>query len=185
MPRPLQPSTYICQEAVQALDGLPGNPWDVLTAGEFLEALGVDDPMLANRWLYRRAPKTPPFEPQGRWCVGRGAPRVIRKDRAIAWATSQGADIPAAECWPLAAASLADLGWPGLRSAAEVQETVSFLLLHRLIVLRYPLRCPAQIGSLYVSNAPAMIDEPAGVYSYPAKTRHSEAHRSRCIANGR
>lgn len=148
-PRSLTPPSLIRADTVDRLSSLPRRAWDVVTAAEFLDALGVDDPMLANRWLYRRSTGTPPFEPVGRWRVGPGAPRVIRKDRAIVWAETGGASPPARECWPIAAGDLAELGWPGLSSAEEVQQILSLLLHHGIVEFATPPKLVIDIDNLY------------------------------------
>ena len=105
--------------------------------------------MLANRWIYRRADGTPPFEEQGKWRVSEGAPRVIRKDRAVAWAETGGQCLPARECWTYAADDLAELGWPGLAGPDEVQEVLEFLLSQGVLEFKTPPKRWSELGRLY------------------------------------
>ena len=148
--RPFTPTSFIDPNSVEALAALPVRAWDVVTASEFLSALGIEDKMLANRWLYRCAQGTPPFEPPKIWRTGRGAPRVIRKDRAIAWAATAGGDVPARACWPYAAKELEALGWPELSGPDAVQAVVSFLLREDIVQLATAPRELAHIDRLYV-----------------------------------
>ena len=138
--RTFAPATFIQPDTLAKVAALPILPWEVMTAREFLETLGVQDRMLANRWLYRSALGTPPFEPPNRWAVGPGAPRVIRKDRALAWAETAGCALSGRDCWPYAAKALAALGWPGLESPDAVLGILSFLLRHGVIQLSTPLK---------------------------------------------
>lgn len=149
--RPFMPASYIGPDTEASLLSLPIYPWDVLPAPAFLAALGVGDRMLVNRWLYRGADQTPPFEPQGRWAVGQGAPRVIRKDRAVAWARSGGKAFSGRDCWPLAAEALNEIGWPALAGPEQVQSTLDFLLTAGIIPLAIPPRHRAELAQLYVS----------------------------------
>ena len=147
--RTFHPRSFIGPNASGALAELPLHAWDVMPAAQFLEALGVTDKMLVNRWFYRRVEGTPPFEPVGRWRSGPGSPRVIRKDKALAWVKASGT-VTNTDCWPYAAADLALLGWPDLQGPEAVQEILSFLLGGGII---QPAALPAQrttIDQLYV-----------------------------------
>jgi hypothetical protein len=147
-PRTFHPRSFIKPDTVAMLESLPLHPWDVMPASQFLTVLGASDKMLANRWLYRSVGDAPPFEPPGRWRSGPGAPRVIRKDRAIAWAA--GADSPqGSDCWPYAAGALSALGWPGLDSAQAVQEVLTFLIRSHLISLAVQPVCASEVDRLY------------------------------------
>ena len=126
-PRTFSPRSFIGPGSFQALNELPLHAWDVMPASQFLEALGVADKMLVNRWIYRQVPDAPPFEPVGRWRSGPGAPRVIRKDKALVWAKGAN-DVTTAHCWPYAANDLARLGWPDLNGPEAVQQILSLLL---------------------------------------------------------
>ena len=149
-PRTFQPASFISEAATERLADMPIQPWDVMTASTFLKALGVSDTMMVNRGIYRGSPGTPPFEKVGLWRGGSGAPRVIRKDRAVAWATSGGESVPARACWPLAAATLAELGWPGLDGPDAVQDILSLLLRPGILQLAVPLRDHGHIDQLYL-----------------------------------
>jgi hypothetical protein len=148
-PRPFDPSSYITAEAVARLHSVPINPWDTMTAATFLQALGIEDKMSANRWHYRNAPGTPPFEPVGIWRSGPGASRVIRKDRAVAWAESGGQSVSGRDCWPQAAEALAELGWPNLDGPNEVQGVLTLLIGKGVMRQPIRLRNPKHIGCLY------------------------------------
>lgn len=149
-PRPFSPKSFIRSDTEAVLDKLPGHPWDVVEAADFLRALGASDKMLVNRWIYRAADNTPPFEPQSKWAVGSGAPRVIRKDRAMAWARSGGEAIPARECWPYAAKALEEMGWRDLDEPEGVQEVLNLLFHHDIIRLATPLRAREDRDQLYL-----------------------------------
>jgi hypothetical protein len=135
---------------VGRLQSIPIYPWDVMTAADFLKALGVDDKMLVNRWLYRNASGTPPFEPVGVWRAGPGASRVIRKDRAIAWAETGGQCVPGRNCWPQAADALAEIGWPCLADPDGVQELLTLLVGKGVIRMAIRLRRLKGVARLYL-----------------------------------
>ena len=147
--RTFYPASFIGPQTHEALAALPGHPWDVVTASAFLEAIGIGDRMMANRWIYRGCAGAPPFEPPDRWKVGSGAPRVIRKDRAIAWADTHGKSVPARECWPYAATELGTMGWPGLNGPDEVQEVLHFLVESGIVPLAIQLRSARDIEGFY------------------------------------
>ncbi len=147
--RLFDPRSFIEADTEARIAALPVYAWDVVTAHEFLSALRVEDKMVANRWLYRAPQGLPPFEPPGKWVVGSGAPRVIRKDCAMAWAGSGGLAVTGQDCWPYASDDLARLGWRGLGSSEDVQSVFSFLLDHSIIRFRYPLRVRRDGHHLY------------------------------------
>lgn len=152
MPRLFDPPSFITEATPAALCALPGYAWDVIPAPTFADALGVADKMLTNRWLYRRPEGMPPFEPVGRWVPGRGGARVIRKDRALAWARSGGRAVPASECWIYAADDLAKLGWPGLHDASGVQQILSILFECEGLRPAYRPVHAATLDGLYVDD---------------------------------
>jgi hypothetical protein len=107
---------------------LPGHAWDVVRVTKVMAIL---NPLLhrhaASDWEYNRDPTRIPLENQNEWrMVGGG--RVVRKDRAIAWACSGGERIRQASCWSLAAQELALLGFPGLGTLVEVEEVILWLI---------------------------------------------------------
>lgn len=149
VPRLFDPPSFIGPGTEQNLAKLPGFAWDVVTAVAFLKALGITDKMVANRWLFRQPPGCPPFEPTDLWRAGRGGPRVIRKDRAMAWARSQGIAVPGRECWIFAATDLERLGWPGLSGPDQVQEHLDFLIERGIVSPAYPPQKPIALKFLY------------------------------------
>jgi hypothetical protein len=148
--RTFDPASFINRKSCEALSALPVKPWDVVTAAEFLRALGVEDKMMVNRWIYRGCAGVPPFEPLNRWRVGSGGPRVIRKDRAMAWARTRGKSVSARDCWPDAAAELREMGWPGLSDPEDVQQVLGFLLASGIVNLAVQLHHAREIDRLYV-----------------------------------
>jgi hypothetical protein len=150
--RTFTPPSFITSHTADRLQDAPINPWDVMTAAAFIRALGASDPMLVNRWLYRRSPAAPPFEEVGVWRSGPGASRVIRKDRAIAWARSGGQTIAKRDCWPQAATALAKMGWVDLAGPDRVQEVVSHIIGNGSILLAMPLRDWTAKDRLYLAT---------------------------------
>jgi hypothetical protein len=147
--RTFSPTSFISHATEGALLAVPIYAWDVMSASRFVEALGVADKMLVNRWLYRGACHTPPFEPAGKWVSGRGGSRVIRKDKAIAWARTGGQSLSNMACWRFAAEDLAAIGWPNLGGPAEVQDILNFLFDHGVIRHAVPLRRWTERRDLY------------------------------------
>lgn len=107
----------------------PGNAWDVITARQLAPILDPSLSRLAiNDWEYARYPDRPPLEESHLWSTGRGSGRVIRKDRAIAWAMTGGETVRHSNCWELGARNLERLGFPGLKTLADVEACVLFLV---------------------------------------------------------
>lgn len=140
--RPTSPKHLLRpQLARQIYAATPGLVWDLMLASELADVL---DPKLSrlaiNDWEYQRTPLRPPLEPRGRWATGPGAPRVIRKDRAMLWAMTRGRGGAASEDWRLTRWELLRLGMPVPANATVVREQVQWLLNTGCCTLRFPAR---------------------------------------------
>jgi hypothetical protein len=119
----------------------PGHAWDLILASELMQILDPTASRLcANDWEYMERTGRPPFEPQWIWKSGPGQPRVIRKDRAIAWACNDGQPLPASDCWGLSAEELGRMGFSGMWCLERVEEQILWLLEKRIITLRFERR---------------------------------------------
>ncbi len=137
--RPTSPKHLLRpQLAREIYAATPGLVWDLMLASELAEVLRPNlSRMAINDWEYQRAPLRPPLEPRGRWATGPGAPRVIRKDRAMLWAMTGGRWTDPADCWRLARWELRRLGFPVPPKADEVNKLVQWLLETRCCTLRF------------------------------------------------
>lgn len=126
----------------------PGNPWDVIPAARLAAILHPSlSPLAINDWEWRKYPDRPPLEPQSVWRSGPGGGRVIRKDRAIAWAVTGGRPVPDYNCWDMGSQMLARFGYPGLTTLQETEDQLLWLVKNGIVELArtlYPAYGPWQ-----------------------------------------